>query len=144
MKNKLLIILLLVFSISACDFIKYGVPSSQLKLSPESRLPKWVDIPPEHTRADLTMEICVYVHMVYIFSKARMVVRGPAPDHKLIKEIVTTWRIHPLTKEQAGNVYPIYVIHSVNGVEEVFEQREPKNILHVSDDLKVTAVLNKK
>ena len=143
MKSKLLIVLLLIFNISACDFIKYGVPDSQLILSPESRLPKWVDIPPEYTRADLTMDICVYVHMLYIFSKAKMVVRGPAPEHKVIKEIVTTWRIHPITKKEAWDAYPIYVIHSANGIEEVLEQREPKNILYVSDDPKVTAVLKK-
>ena len=90
------------------------------------------------------MEICIYLHQLFMYNKAKLVVRGPAPDHKVIQEIATDWRIHPITKEQAWDVYPVYVIHSANGVEEVFEQREPKNILYVSDDPKITAVLKKK
>jgi hypothetical protein len=143
MKSKLLLVVVLIFSIFGCDFVKYGFPSAQHKLSPESRLPKWVDISPEYTRAELTMEIWIYVHPIFILSKDKLIVRGPAPEHKVIQEIVATWRTHPLTKEQSWDVYPIYSILSVNGVEEVFEQREPKNILYVSDDPRVTAVLKK-
>jgi hypothetical protein len=143
MKSKLFILLLLVFSISACDIFEYGIPESQFILSPESRLPKWVDIPLEYTRTDLTMKIGFYTHLIPFVSKAKMVVRGPAPEHKLIMVIAGNDRFHPQTKKQKWDVYPRHVIISVNGVEEVFEHRQRNNILHVTDDPKLTAVLNK-
>ena len=136
MKSKLLIVPLLIFTFFGCT--QYGFIESQLNLSPESRLPKWVDIPSEYTRAELTMTITYYT-----FGYVKMVLRGPAPDNKVIMEVVGKDRWHPLTKKQGYNVFPSYSITSVGGVEEVFEQRERGNILHISDDPKITAVLKK-
>ena len=73
-----------------------------------------------------------------------MIVKGPAPDHKVIMEVDGKYRNHPITKEQAWDAYPKYSIESVNGVEEVSEQREPCDILYITDDPKITAVLKKK
>ena len=137
MKSKLLIVLLLIFTLFGCT--QYGFIESQFNLSPESRLPKWVDIPSGYTRADLTMTITYYT-----FGYVKMVVRGPAPDNKVIMEVVGKDRWHPLTKKQGYTVFPSYSIHSVDGVEEVFEQRERNNILYISDDPEITAVLEKK
>ena len=144
MKRKLIIILLLVFSISACDFIKYGYPEAQFKLSPESRLPKWVDIPSSYTRNDLTMTITYHVHLSGSLSRTKMVVKGPPPEHKVLIEIVGKYYRHPLTKKQAWDEYPKYTIITVNDVGEVFEKRERGGILHITDDPKITAVLEKK
>jgi hypothetical protein len=140
MKRKLIIILLLIFSISACDFIKYGYPEAQFKLSPESRLPKWVDIPSGYTRNDLTMTITYHVHLSGSLSRAKMVVKSLVPDSKVLLEIVGKYYRHPLTKKQEWDVYPKYTVITVNGLGEVFEKRQKGNVLHITDAPKATAV----
>ncbi len=108
MKNKILIVLLLMLSLCGCD-PRYGFIESEFNLSPESRLPKWVDIPPEYTRADLTMKISFYT-----FGYAKIIIKGPAPDYKLIMEVMGKDRWHPITKEQAWDAFPIYIIAVVS------------------------------
>jgi hypothetical protein len=130
--------MLVILSIAGWYF-RYGFVESEFNLSPESRLPKWVDVPSGYTRTDLSMTI-----RFYTFGYAKMCVRGPAPKYKVIKEIMGKDRFHPMTKEQAWDEYPRHTMISVNGVEEVFEKRQDGNILYITDDPKVTAVLKKK
>jgi len=133
-----IIIVLFMLSLCSCDF-RYGFIESEFNLSTESRLPKWVDIPSGYLRKDLTMTITFYTHP--FFKKVKMIVRAPAPDHKVIMEIIGNQRYHPLTEEQPRDTYPGYIVISVKGIEEVFEQRERSPVLYITDDPKVTCFL---
>jgi hypothetical protein len=42
-------------------------------------------------------------------------------------------------REGGYAIYPKYVIITIDGQEEVFEQRKPEDILYVSDDPKITS-----
>ena len=70
-----------------------------------------------------------------------MVMYGPAPEYKVLMEKVGSDRWHPLTEQQGHDKYPKYSIMTVDGIEEVFEQRQMGDILYVSDDPKFTSVL---
>jgi hypothetical protein len=143
MSNKYikLIGLFLMLCFCSCN-PKYGFIESEFKLSAESRLPKWVDIPSGYKRSELTMTITFYTHP--FLKKVKMIVYGPAPEHKVLIEIVGDQRFHPLTEEKPRDYYPRYIIISVKGVEEVFENREPGPVLYVTDDPKVTYILKSK
>lgn len=121
-----------------CD-PRFGMKENELRLSPESRLPRWFQAPPDYTRKDLTMTITTYIATSGL--QSRMVIRGPAPAYKVLSDKIGPKKIHPLTEQQGYDKYPLYAIITVDGVEEVFEQRRPEAIFYISDDPKYTSVL---
>lgn len=134
---RIMSILLVVTSLLGC-VSRYGVLESIFQLSADSRLPKWVDIPPSYSRKDIAMTIECY-SLPPILYTAVMKVYGPQPEHRKLMEKVGTIRTHPITKQQFGekrsySVFPNYLIISVNGIEEVFEHRSKGDILYVSDE----------
>ena len=121
-----------------CD-LRYGIIESEFTLSPESRLPKWFVMPAGYARKDLTMTLTFYTHP--IFSKVKMVVRGPAPERKILQKTIGEHRWHPLTVQKGYDKYPSYSIISVDGIEEVFEQKRLEPILYIADDPKLTEAI---
>lgn len=132
------LVLMMIVLLSGCHPL-YGFIESEFTLAPESRLPRWFTIPPGYMRKDLTMTITVYTHP--LFSKVKIIIRGPAPEYKVLAKEIGTDRWHPLTEQQGYNTYPNYSIISVDEVEEVYEQRRPEPFLHITDDPKLTDVL---
>lgn len=130
----ILLVTITVVFLSGCD-LRYGFVESEFQLANESRLPKWFVMPPNYTRKDLTMTVTYYT-----FDKTKIVIRGPAPDYKVLMEKVGTDRWHPLTK-QRGYEYPHYVIVSVDNIEEIFEHKKMEPVVYITDDPKVTSVL---
>ena len=129
-KNKFFCLLLGIITITllGCN-PRYGFIESEFSLAADSRLPKWIVIPSGYSREDTSISITFYSS-----NKVRFTVRGPAPDHKILIEKIGTFRWHPITKQKGYNVYPLYSIISVDGIEETFEQRKPEPFLYVVDN----------
>jgi hypothetical protein len=142
MSRKVIAIIISAIAFWGCD-PRYGMVDSNFKIAQESRLPKWFNIPSSLSRQDLTMDITIYV-TPYEGIIAKMVLRGPGPEYKVLSEKIGHKRQHPLSEKQNYNEYPHCAIIAVNEVEEVFEQRRPEAIFYVSDDPKYTSVLKQK
>ena len=75
--------------------------------------------------------------------KPRLIVRGPAPDYKVLMDKVGTKRSHPFTIQRGYNEYPLYAIITIDGTEELFEQRRPEPLFYISDDPALTKGLKR-
>ena len=126
------------YLLGGCD-PRYGCVESNFRLAQESRLPSWFTIPPGYARKDLSMTIIFYMY------HCKIIVYGS--DHKVLAKTIGTSRFHPITAElqEQGRrgEYPSYIIIDVDGIEEVYEHKEPNDILAITDDPRLTDVLKK-
>jgi hypothetical protein len=114
---------------------------SIFQLAPESRLPRWFDVS-GYQRNDLTMTITIYSTPIG-GSKAKMIIYGPPPERKKLIEMAGRERWHPFSEKDYDKKYPNYSIITVNGGDEVFEQKQPGDILYITDDPKLGFRLRK-
>lgn len=128
----ILSIVLSLFFNSGCDY-RYGFIESEFQLSTDSRLPRWIKVEPKYSRSDITVTLTFYT-----LKKVKIKVYGTAPDGKLLLEKVGTNQWHPNTEKKFKergryDIYPNYLIITVDGIEEIFEQKKPEPILYVFD-----------
>jgi hypothetical protein len=125
-----LIILTLTIN-KGCEYL----PESTFRLASESRLPKWLKIPPKLTRADVSITMSYY--NVLWGGRAVFVLqdkKGKTFEKVYGKE--TCGGPFQLKNRPEGlpSGYPGYEVVSVNGITEIFEQRKPEDILYVTDE----------
>lgn len=145
MRPAIVLALFITMSVTACHPL-YGFIESEFELAVDSRLPRWFTVPPGYTREGVGMTITLYSHP--LFQKVKMVVHDLGPEHKKLMKKIGTERWHPCTERQfeeqkTGAVYPNYSIIIVDGIEEIFEQRERGDILYITDDPQLRRTLNK-
>jgi hypothetical protein len=131
--GSLLVCAVLTFlgSTIACGWF----PESTFELASESRLPKWISLPPGLARADVSLSMSYYVWpwgsratFVLRDSKGKILtkvsgkVRGLGPNQ--LKE--------PRPGSPPG--YPSYEVITVNGITEIIEHRRMEPRFYVSDD----------
>jgi hypothetical protein len=131
--GSLLVCAVLTFlgSTIACGWF----PESTFELASESRLPKWISLPPGLARADVSLSMSYYVWpwgsratFVLRDSKGKILtkvsgkVRGLGPNQ--LKE--------PRPGSPPG--YPSYEVITVNGMTEIIEHRRMEPRFYVSDD----------
>jgi len=114
---------------------RYGFVESTFQLAPESRFPRWFHVS-DYQRKDFTMIITIYSSPLS-GSTAKMTVYGPPPERKKLMEKAGKERWHPLSEKEHDNKYPNYTIITVDGIEEVFEQKQAGDILYITDDPKL-------
>jgi len=132
--SKFIFLLSLLFLIVGCDF-RYGFPESTFHIAAESRLPKWFDNP-AHDRQDLDVTVTYYVPP---FMQPRVIMKlTNRKTGKILKEVTGVVRWHPDSERRGRINYPLYDIIKVDSVEEVFEKKQTGNILHVTDDQKLS------
>jgi hypothetical protein len=115
----------------ACEW----VPESSFELASESRLPKWITLPPGLTRADVSITMTYYIkpwgndaefllqdRKGQILKKVYGTVKGSEP--RQLK--------HPPPGFPLG--YPAYEVIRVNGITEIIEHRKPEPIFYITDD----------
>jgi hypothetical protein len=118
--------------IVGCEYF----PESTFELASESRLPKWITLPPGLTRADVSITMNDYVELwggrtaTFILrdakGKTRMKVYGKVKgDHPLYLK-------HPSQGFSPG--YPAYEVMNVNGITDIIEYRKPEPIFYITDD----------
>jgi hypothetical protein len=115
-----------------------GMIESSFELSPDSRLPKWFDIPAGYKRKNLSMKV------IYC-GQARVIIMGPGMMNEILMDKTGEDKWHPLTEPYITGYgaipYPRYTIITIDGEGEVFEHKEAGNILYISDEPAITSVL---
>jgi hypothetical protein len=144
--NRIRKYLLLGAALIFLGLVKVGCeyfPESTFELATESRLPKWITLPPGLTRADVSLTISYYSWPWE--PDARFILRDK--NGRFIKKESGKTRCNgpfQLTNYSPqgfpAGYYPNYEAVVVNGVTEIIEQKKPEPILWVTDD---TAVWNK-
>jgi hypothetical protein len=110
-------------------------PESTFELASESRLPKWITLPPGLTRADVSITMSYYI--MPWGSSATFTVRDrkgqtlEKVDGK-VKGLEPLELKHPPPGFPPG--YPSYEVITVNGITEIIEHRKMEPIFYVTDD----------
>ncbi len=130
-----LLLLFVVLTIAGAEVGCGWFPESTFELASESRLPKWIAIPPGLTRADASITMSYYSlpwggSATFILqdtkrqiqTKVRGKTRGFGPNQ--LK--------HPPPGFPPG--YPAYEVITVNGITDIIEHRKMEPVFYVTDD----------
>ena len=116
-------------AIIGCEYF----PESTFELAKESRLPKWVTIPPGKTRADVSVSMSYYIKP---WGRSAIFI-----VHGMTKQMKVNGRVKALEPFQLQNPpqgfppgYPSYEVITVNGITEIIEHRKMEPIFYVTDD----------
>jgi hypothetical protein len=132
-KTLLLFVALTILGLTivGCEYI----PESTFELASESRLPKWITLPPGLTRTDVS------ITMSYYYSLWGSDVKFILQDKKgrtLTKVYGKDKGTGPLQLKPPpqGYVigYPNYEVITVNGITEIIEHRKMEPIFYITDD----------
>ncbi len=131
--NFLLFLVALTISGSAvaCEWF----PESTFELASESRLPKWITLPPGLARADASITMSYYIKpwgrsVTFILRDAKRQMRTKV-DGK-VKGLYPLELKHPPPGFPPG--YPSYEVITVNGITEIIEHRKMEPIFYITDD----------
>lgn len=130
----LAILLVIVFlTIKGCELF----PEATFTLANDSRLPKWVTLPPELTRANASLTMSYYV---VPWSTAQFILRDKN-GHILKKENGKMRCRAPFELENPPqgfpSGYPAYEAITVYGITEIIEHKKMEPIFYVTDDTAV-------
>ena len=118
-------------AIVGCEYF----PESTFELASESRLPKFIALPPGHTRADLSLTMSYYISpwgrdVKFILLDAKT--QKPIELYGKEKDGGPFKLKHPPQGFPPG--YPAYEVITVNGVTDIIEHRKMESIFYVTDD----------
>jgi hypothetical protein len=132
--DKLLLVfvaLTILGSAIGCEWF----PEATFGLASESRLPKWIALPPRLTRADVSITMSYYVmpwgssatftlrdKKAQVLTKVNGKVKGSEPFQ--LK--------HPPPGFPPG--FPAYEVVTVNGMTEIIEHKKQEPIFYITDD----------
>jgi hypothetical protein len=120
-------------SMIGCEYF----PESTFILASESRLPKWVTLPPELTRANYSLTMNYYS---VPWSRAKFILRDNS-GHILKKENgkIRCGAPFELKNPTQGFPYgyPLYQAITVHGITEIIEHKKMEPIFYVTDDIAV-------
>jgi hypothetical protein len=110
-------------------------PESTFELANESRLPKWITLPPGLTRADVSITMSYYImpwgsSATFILedTKGRTLKKAGGK----VKGLEPLQLKHPPPGFPPG--YPAYEVITVNGTTEIIEHRKMESIFYITDD----------
>jgi hypothetical protein len=116
-----------VFTIVGCEYF----PESTFELASDSRLPKWITIPPGLTRADVSITMSYY----------DSVISWKCCDAKFILQNTkgkTLTKVYGEVKDRGPQGfppgYPAYEVITVNGITEIIEHKKMEPIFYITDD----------
>ena len=114
-----------------CDWI----PESTFELASESRLPKWITLPPGLTRADVSIKMSYYVKpwgrsATFILQDTKGKIRAKVDGKEKGSEPFQLK--HPPHGFTPG--YPSYEVITVNGITEIIEHGKMEPIFYITDD----------
>ena len=110
-------------------------PESSFELASESRLPKWITLPPGLTRADVSITMSYYVmpwgrSATFILKDTKGKIRTKVNGKS--RGLGPNQLKHPPHGFPPG--YPAYEVITVNGITEIIEHRKPEPIFYITDD----------
>jgi hypothetical protein len=110
-------------------------PESTFELASDSRLPKWITLPPGLSRVDVSITMSYYI-MPWGSSATFILQNTKGQTLKKVegkvKGLEPLQLKHPPPGFPPG--YPSYEIITVNGMTDVIEHRKPEAIFYVTDD----------
>ena len=110
--------------IKGCEYF----PESSFQLADESRLPKWITVPPGLTRADVSVTMN-YLSLP-LFHDTQFIVKN--------KYGKTLAKISARKKDLHHGIrldyYPAYVVITVKGVTDIIEHKKMEPVFYVTDD----------
>lgn len=126
-----LVFLIFAGSTVGCDWF----PESTFELASESRLPKWITLPPGLTRADVSLTVSYYI--MPWGSSATFVLRD-AKGQSRAKINGKMKGSEPLQLKNPPRGfppgYPAYEVITVNGITEIIEHRKMEPEFYITDD----------
>jgi hypothetical protein len=110
-------------------------PESTFVLASESRLPKWITLPPGLTRTDVSITMSYYSKpwggsATFILRDTKGQIRTKVAGK--VKGLEPFQLKHPPPAFPPG--YPSYSVITVNGITEIIEHRKPEPIFYITDD----------
>jgi hypothetical protein len=130
----LFVALTIAGSAVGCEWI----PESTFELASDSRLPKWITIPPGLARADVSITMSYYsmpwgrsATFILKDKKGRVLTKVNGKD----KGSEPLQLEHPPPGFPPG--YPAYEVITVNGITEIIEHRKMEPIFYITDDFGV-------
>lgn len=126
---KFILIVIVVTSLMACA-------ESSFSLAPESRLPKWFEIPKGRSRNELKVTMDYYVYPGRRIAVFKFYEKGQfVPAKKVTGNVRGS---HPLEPKNPPSGfpehYPSYEIITVNGITDIIEHRKMEPIFYLTDD----------
>ena len=120
-----------VFSIVGCEYF----PESTFELASESRLPKWITLPPGLTRADVSITMSYYdslwgSNVVFILRDTKKQILTKVYGKEI--DAGPLHLEHPPQGFPPG--YPTFVLITANGITEIIEHRKMEPIFYITDD----------
>ena len=110
-------------------------PESTFELAGESRLPKWITLPPGLTRADVSITMNYYV---LPWGRSATFILRDTKGKQLTKIGGKLRGLGPNQLKQAPKGfppgYPSYEVITVNGITEIIEHRKSEPLFYVTDD----------
>jgi hypothetical protein len=111
------------------------IPESTFELASESRLPKWITLPPGLTRADVSITMSLYSKLwgwsaVFTLKDTKGQIRTKVYGTE--KGRGTLYLKHPPPGFPPG--CPAYEVITVNGITDIIEHRKPEPIFYITDD----------
>jgi hypothetical protein len=132
--NKFLLVFV-ALAISSSEIGCEWFPESTFELASESRLPKWITLPPGLTRADVSITMSYYVMP---WDRSAIFIARDNKGHVLtkvkgkVKGLEPFQLKHPPQGFSPG--YPSYEVIAANGITEIVEHRKPEPIFYITDD----------
>jgi hypothetical protein len=110
-------------------------PESTFELASESRLPKWITLPPGLTRADVSIMMNYYVlpwgrSATFILRDTKGQIRRKVSGK--VKGSEPYQLQHPPLGFPPG--YPSYEVITANGITEIIEHRKMEPTFYITDD----------
>jgi hypothetical protein len=105
-----------------------GCLESSFSLAPESRLPKWFEVPQGMSRSDLSVTLDYY--STFKESEAVFTLRRKG-------RILNLKKVTAALGNETPKGYPAYVVVTVNGISDVIEYRKMEPIFYLTDDAKI-------
>lgn len=119
--------LLLVGCLNGC------VSESNFRLSDESRLPRWFNLPEGKKREDVT--VTLYYYSMPSGGRAKLILKDRDGWFPIDRVEGKLRELEPMQLESAsGNDDPEYEILSAEGITDIIEHREKNDIFYMVDD----------
>jgi hypothetical protein len=132
------LLLFVVLTITGSQIGCEWFPESTFELASESRLPKWITLPPGLTRADASITMS---YLVMPWGRNTVFILRDAKGQVRTKVRGKTRGLGPsqLKRPPQGfpSGYPSYEVITVNGITDIIEHRKMEPIFYVTDDLAV-------
>lgn len=133
-KSMFIILLLAV----GCD-IKRGFVETELKLSAESRLPKFISYTNNIKPTETIVTITIYSNI--LGGKARVIAVSKANKNNVLYDKTGNFKWHQLSESQLNksksyDAYPKYFIIKIKDIDDTFMQKAKGDIICAIDDPK--------